>query len=104
MSMGYALVVRFVLHDQRAATAFDQLCVRTLEGIREAEPGTLSYVIHEPVGEPLVRVFYELYRDRSAFEAHEEQPHTRYFLKEREQYLSEVEVTFLNQIDGKAAA
>ncbi|CAL9398735.1 putative quinol monooxygenase [Streptomyces sp. enrichment culture] len=64
MSEGYGLVVRFTLRDQHAAEAFDALCARTLDGIRASEPGTLAYVVHRPEGEPLVRVFYELYADR----------------------------------------
>ncbi len=103
MSEGFGLVVRFTLRDQEAATAFDDLCVDTLEGIKAQEPGTLTYVTHIPVDEPLVRVFYELYADRAAFEAHEEQPHTKRFLAEREQYLAGVDVTFLNAVAGKVA-
>ncbi|MGE7389326.1 putative quinol monooxygenase [Streptomyces sp. NPDC004126] len=104
MSEGFGLVVRFSLRDQGAAKAFDELCAITLEGIKQAEPGTLTYVVHVPEGEPLVRVFYELYADRQAFDAHEAQPHTKHFLAQREQYLAGVEVTFLEAIAGKVAA
>lgn len=103
MNDGFGLVVRFSLRDQEAATAFDQLCARTLTGIKAHEPETLTYVSHVPEGDPLVRVFYELYADRAAFEAHEAQPHTRRFLAEREQHLTGVEVTFLDVVDGKVA-
>lgn len=104
MSEGFGLVVRFSLRDQEAAKAFDELCAITLEGIKAAEPGTLTYVVHVPEGEPLVRVFYELYTDRQAFDAHEAQPHTKHFLAQRKQYLAGVEVTFLDAIAGKVAA
>ncbi|MFG2927281.1 putative quinol monooxygenase [Streptomyces achromogenes] len=104
MSEGFSLVVRFTLRDEKAAAEFDELCARTLEGIKTSEPRTLAYVIHTPEGEPLVRVFYELYADRAAFDAHEDQPHTKRFLAEREQYLAGVEVTFLDAIAGKVAA
>ncbi|GAA3382106.1 MULTISPECIES: putative quinol monooxygenase [Streptomyces] len=103
MSEGFGLVVRFSLRDQEAAKAFDALCAVTLEGIKGAEPGTLTYMVHVPEGEPLQRVFYELYADRQAFAAHEAQPHTRHFLAQREQYLAGVEVTFLDAITGKRA-
>ncbi|MEV1026972.1 antibiotic biosynthesis monooxygenase [Streptomyces sp. NPDC050264] len=103
MTEGFGLVVRFTLHDEEAASAFDELCARTLEGIKANEPGTLTYVTHTPEGEPLVRVFYELYADRAAFDAHETQPHTKYFLAERGQYLAGTEVTFLDAIAGKVA-
>ncbi|MEU7435646.1 putative quinol monooxygenase [Streptomyces sioyaensis] len=100
---GYALVVRFTTRDADAAREFDALVTRTAEGIRN-EPGTLVYVTHVPEDEPLVRVFYELYADRGAFQAHENQPHTKHFLKEREQHLTSTEVTFLNEVTGKRPA
>ncbi|MFE1949898.1 putative quinol monooxygenase [Streptomyces sp. NPDC059524] len=103
MTSGYALTVRFTTRDAAAAQRFDALVARTLEGIRK-EPGTLVYVVHVPEDEPLVRVFYELYADRAAFEAHEEQEHTKQMLLEREQYLVSTEVAFLNELDGKRPA
>ncbi len=104
MHQGFGLVVRFSLSSEDAAAAFDELCERTMEGIKAHEPGTLAYVRHVPVDEPLTRVFYELYADRDAFEAHEAQQHTRRFLAEREQYLVGVEVTFLEAAGGKLTA
>ncbi|MDT0268317.1 antibiotic biosynthesis monooxygenase [Streptomyces sp. DSM 44915] len=98
--MGFGLVVRFTAHDAEAAAAFDALAAETLPGIQE-EPGTLIYISHEVPDEPAVRVFYELYVDREAFEEHEAQPHVRRFLAEREQYLATVEVTFLHGRTGK---
>ncbi|EGJ72725.1 hypothetical protein STTU_p0112 (plasmid) [Streptomyces sp. Tu6071] len=97
---GYALVVRFTTRDADSAKKFDALVSRTLEGIRY-EPGTLAYVVHVPEGEPLVRVFYELYASYDAFQIHEAQPHTQRMLSEREQYLDGSEVTFLNELMGK---
>jgi quinol monooxygenase YgiN len=103
VSSGYALVVRFTARDADAAQQFDALVERTMEGIR-TEPGTLVYVVHVPEDEPLVRVFYELYADRDAFLAHEDQEHTKRMLTEREQYLTSTEVTFLNETTGKRPA
>lgn len=103
MKSGYALVVRFTTRDAEAAAQFDALVARTLEGIRQ-EPGTLVYVVHVPEDEPLVRVFYELYTDYAAFQAHESQAHTKHMMSEREQYLSSTEVEFLNELTGKRPA
>ncbi|MFI8083694.1 putative quinol monooxygenase [Kitasatospora sp. NPDC086009] len=102
--MGFGLVVRFVARDAAAAHAFDELAGEALEGIRSEEPGTLVYVNHAVPEEPHVRVFYELYADREAFEAHERQPHVRRFLAERGQYLESFEVTFLDEIAGKGSS
>lgn len=103
MTGGFALVVRFTTRDADAAREFDALVARTAEGIRN-EPGTLVYVTHVPEDEPLVRVFYELYADRAAFEAHEAQEHTKHMLSERGQYLASTEVAFLHELDGKRPA
>ncbi|MFJ7297513.1 putative quinol monooxygenase [Streptomyces collinus] len=100
---GYALNVRFTTRDADAAQRFDALVARTLEGIRN-EPGTLVYVVHEPENEPLVRVFYELYADYEAFQAHEEQEHTKRMLAERGQYLASTEVEFMTELTGKRPA
>ncbi|MFF4249467.1 putative quinol monooxygenase [Streptomyces sp. NPDC001822] len=96
-SSGFALTVRFTLRDASAAQQFDDLLAQTIGGIR-AELGTLAYVVHTPVKEPLVRVFYELYVDRGAFETHEQQEHTKRFLAAREPLLSNVEVAFLDEM------
>lgn len=74
------LVVRFDLRDGEAAVAFDALVARTLPLIEAEEPGTLQYAVHAVEGEPLARVFYELYADADAFAAHETSPHTRTML------------------------
>jgi quinol monooxygenase YgiN len=103
VTSGYALTVRFTTRDADAAQRFDALVARTLEGIRN-EPGTLVYVVHVPENEPLVRVFYELYADYEAFQAHESQDHTKRMLSEREQYLASTEVEFLNELTGKRPA
>ncbi|MFE3505404.1 putative quinol monooxygenase [Kitasatospora sp. NPDC059160] len=98
--MGYGLVVRFTVRDAAAASAFDQLAAETIEEIRAKEPGTLLYAIHSVPGQPNVRIFYELYVSRSAFEEHERQPHVRRFLTERAQHLDSFEVTFLNELSS----
>ncbi|MFD8597492.1 putative quinol monooxygenase [Kitasatospora sp. NPDC059646] len=99
--MGFGLIVRFRLRDPQAAAAFDRLVEQALNGIRAHEPQTLVYASHVDQGDPLVRVFYELYANRAAFELHEEQPHVKYFLAERGQYLDSFEVTFLDELASK---
>lgn len=97
----FGLVVRFTCKDQASAEAFDRLVAATVDKIRTDEPGTLVYAVNRVDGEPLQRVFYELYRDRAAFDAHEEQEHTKKFLNEREQHLSATEVDWLTLQTGK---
>ena len=88
----FGLCVRFTCKDQASAEAYDRLVAETVEGIRASEPGTLVYASHLVQGQPLRRIFYELYRDRPAFEAHEAAPHTRRYLAQRAQYLAATEV------------
>ncbi|TLG11425.1 antibiotic biosynthesis monooxygenase [Nocardia cyriacigeorgica] len=91
----FALVVKFELHDSAKAAAFDQLVTDTVRGITEHEPGTLVYATHTVEGEPLARIFYEVYRDREAFDEHERQPHTRRFLDRRSEFVADFRVEFL---------
>jgi quinol monooxygenase YgiN len=100
---GFGLVVRFLIKDGHERE-FDQLVADTLTGIREREPETLVYASHAVDGAPGTRVFYELYRDRAAFEDHEAQDHVRHFLTAREEHVESFTVDFLELIDAKAAA
>jgi quinol monooxygenase YgiN len=97
----FGLVVRFTCKDEASAAAYDRLVAETVEGIRAYEPGTLVYAVHRVDGQPLQRIFYELYRDREAFAAHEAAPHTRRYLANRDQYLAATEVDWLTLVTGK---
>jgi quinol monooxygenase YgiN len=99
----FALVVRFTVRPGREAD-FDQLVAETGEGIRAAEPGTLVYACHTVDGAPRERMFYELYANKAAFEAHEQTTHTRRFLTQREALLESKQVDFLSLTGGKTPA
>ena len=97
----FGLFVRFICKDQASAEAYDRLVAETVEAIKANEPGTLVYAPHTVEGQPLQRIFYELYRDKGAFEAHEASPHTRRYLDQRDQYLASTEVDWLTLQTGK---
>ncbi len=97
----FGLCVRFTCKDEASAEAYDRLAAETVEAIRANEPGTLVYASHLVEGQPLQRIFYELYRDRAAFEAHEAASHTRRYLDERGEYLTSTEVDWLTLQIGK---
>jgi quinol monooxygenase YgiN len=99
----FALMVRFTVRPG-AEAQFDALVAETAAGIRQSEPGTLIYACHHVNGEPRQRIFYELYRDRDAFDTHEQSPHTRRFLADREPLLESKAVDFLALADGKTPA
>ena len=97
----FGLLVRFTCKDEASAEAYDRLVADTVEAIKANEPGTLVYATHLVEDQPLQRIFYELYRDRAAFEAHEASPATRRYLAERDQYLASTEVEWLTLQTGK---
>ena len=97
----FGLFVRFTCKDQASAEAYDRLVAEAIEAIKTDEPGTLVYASHLVDGQPLQRIFYELYRDEAAFHAHEASPHTRRYLDQRDQYLASTEVDWLTLQTGK---
>ena len=97
----FGLCVRFTCKDQASAEAYDRLVAETVEAIKANEPGTPVYASHLVEGQPLQRIFYELYRDQAAFEAHEASPHTRRYLDQRDRYLASTEVDWLTLQTGK---
>lgn len=97
----FGLFVRFTCKDTASAEAYDRLVAETVEAIKADEPGTLVYATHLVEGQPLQRIFYELYQDRAAFEAHEASRATRRYLAERDQYLASTEVDWLTLQTGK---
>jgi len=97
----FGLVVLFTLKEGQGEP-FDALTRETVALIRTEEPGTLVYTCHAVDGDPSARVFYELYRDREAFDEHERQDHVRHFLSQRGQYMDvDPRVEFLNLQEGK---
>lgn len=96
----FGLIVRFMLKEG-AAEGFDALAASTLAKVRTEEPDTLVYACHTVDGRPSERIFYELYRDSAAFEAHERQPYVRHFIAERDRYLDDVVVDRLELTGAK---
>jgi quinol monooxygenase YgiN len=78
----YGRILIFTLLDDRVAD-FDRFAEQAAEEVRTREPDTLVYVIHVVPNAPLQRIFYEIYRDRAAFDSHESQPYMRRFVADR---------------------
>ena len=91
-----ALVVRFEVRDEESARLFDELTARAVAEIEACEPGTLVYATHVVRDAPLSRLFYELYADEDAFQAHEDAQHVIEFHARKEPLLvGEPRVEFL---------
>ncbi|MEV4351036.1 antibiotic biosynthesis monooxygenase [Actinoplanes sp. NPDC049596] len=100
----FALVVRFDCRDEAAAARFDELTATVVQQITEGEPGTLVYATSTVEGDPLARVFYEVYQDRDAFQRHEEAEHVRRFHELKDPLLTGTRVEFLRPGPGKGLA
>jgi quinol monooxygenase YgiN len=85
----FAIVVRFDLRDEQAAAQFDAITAKLVGQVAANEPGTLLYLTHTVQDAPLARVFYELYRDQAAFEAHNASDHVKAFLEARSPLLAD---------------
>jgi quinol monooxygenase YgiN len=78
----YGRIQIFTVLDDRVAD-FDRLAEETAEQVSAGEPDTLVFVIHLVPSAPMQRIFYEIYRDRAAFDSHENQPYMQRFAAER---------------------
>jgi quinol monooxygenase YgiN len=81
-SRPYGRISIFTLLEDKVAE-FDRLAEQAAEEVSAGEPDTLVYVIHLVPDAPLQRIFYEIYRDRSAFESQESKPYMKRFVAER---------------------
>jgi quinol monooxygenase YgiN len=98
----YGRILIFTLLDDRAAD-FDRLAEQTAEEVRTREPDTLVYVIHLVPNAPMQRIFYEIYRDRAAFDSHENQPYMKRFVADRRAYVLATNVIELRLKYAKVA-
>ena len=98
----YGRILIFTLLDDKAAD-FDQLAEQTAEEVRTGEPDTLVYVIHLVPNAPMQRIFYEIYRDRAAFDSHENKSYMQRFVAERRAYVLATNVIELRVKYAKVA-
>jgi quinol monooxygenase YgiN len=97
----FAIAVRFDLKDEGAARVFDSLVTEMLDGIKELEPETLVYAVHQVEDAPLSRVFYEVYASREAHTHHEANPSTHRLLSQVEALTTSTRAEFLGAPVGK---
>lgn len=96
----FGLIVRFSVREGSEA-AFDRLASDTVRRVRAEEPDTLVYAVHRVLEAPQQRMFYELYRNRQAFDTHEGKDYVQAFLSEREPLLTSTEVDFVSPHEAK---
>src|SRR5260370_11258009 len=66
---------------------FDRLTKRVVKQVRAQEPDSLVYIVHAVPAAPMQRILYEVYRDRTAYEAHRRQPYVVAFEADRRPYV-----------------
>ena len=57
------------------------------EQVRAGEPGTLVFIVHAVPSAPQQRILYEVYRDRDAYQAHQQQPYLMRFEQDRREHV-----------------
>jgi quinol monooxygenase YgiN len=98
----YGRLLIFTLLDDKVAD-FDRLAEQTADEVQTGEPDTLVYVIHLVPNAPMQRIFYEIYRDRAAFDSHENKSYMQRFVTERRAYVLATNVIELRLKYAKVA-
>jgi quinol monooxygenase YgiN len=83
---------------------FDQLTERVVEQVRGREPDTLAFIVHGVPSAPMQRILYEVYRDRSAYERHNEQPYVQQFVVDRRPFVLATNIIELGLQQAKVSA
>ncbi|HEY2442618.1 MAG TPA: antibiotic biosynthesis monooxygenase [Streptosporangiaceae bacterium] len=99
----YGLIAIYTLADNRVAE-FDALAERVVDDVRASEPDVLVYAVHTVPNAPMQRIFYEVYRDRRAYEEHRRQAYLQRFEVERTPYVLATNVIELGMQQGKLSA
>ena len=66
------------------ADALEALLIEQAAVIRKTEPGCVVYRVHRSTKDPNAFLFYEIYADDAAFDAHRASPHLAAYRKRRE--------------------
>jgi quinol monooxygenase YgiN len=98
----YGRIMIYTLIDGHA-DAFDRLAAEVAHAVRQTEPGTLVYACHTVDNSPDQRLFYQLFRDADAVEAHTRQPHVQRFARDARAHVSGTNVIELTVSVGNIA-
>ena len=82
----HGLIAIYTLLEDKVAD-FDRAADEVAEQVRANEPDTLVYVIHTVPKAPMQRIFYEVYRNRAAFERREKPAYVQRFVTARRPYV-----------------
>ena len=83
--MAHVTVVATLRAAPGKADALEALLIEQAAVIRKTEPGCVLYRVHRATSDPEAFLFYEIYADDAAFDAHRASPHLAQYRKRREQ-------------------
>jgi quinol monooxygenase YgiN len=95
-------IVIFTLLDG-GIPAFDAMMGSVTEQVRAGEPGTLVFIVHAVPSAPQQRILYEVYRDRDAYQAHQQQPYLMRFEQDRREHVLATNVIELSLQPAKVS-
>ncbi|HEY7880256.1 MAG TPA: antibiotic biosynthesis monooxygenase [Streptosporangiaceae bacterium] len=95
-------IVIFTLLDG-SVPAFDAMMGSVTEQVRAGEPGTLVFIVHAVPSAPQQRILYEVYRDRDAYQAHQQQPYLMRFEQDRREHVLATNVIELSLQPAKVS-
>jgi quinol monooxygenase YgiN len=98
----FGQIAIFTLLEDRV-DEFDQLTGRVVEQVRSREPDTLVFIVHAVPSAPMQRILYEVYRDRSAYQWHNQQPHVQRFEADKRPYVLATNVIELGLQQAKVS-
>lgn len=78
--------------------ALAEISDRLASAVRCDEPGALLFIAHRGADLPSTVLFYEIFRDAAAFDAHRNAKHTLQWIRETETITKPREVLFLKSI------
>ncbi len=98
----FGQIAIFTLLEDRVEE-FDKLTGRVVEQVRSREPDTLVFIVHAVPSAPMQRILYEVYRDRSAYQWHNQQPHVQQFEADKRPYVLATNVIELGLQQAKVS-
>lgn len=96
----FGLIAIYTLAEGKAEE-FDALAERVVEDVRAHEPDALVYAVHSVPNAPMQRIFYEVYRDNTAYEEHKRHTYIQRFEAERAEFVLATNVIELGTQQAK---
>jgi quinol monooxygenase YgiN len=96
----FGLIAIYTLAEGKA-DEFDALAERVVEEVRSSEPDALVYAVHSVPNAPMQRIFYEVYRDQTAYEEHKRHSYIKRFDADRAPFVLATNVIELGTQQAK---